>query len=344
MPTLHLVWTHRSESGTSAASAGGREVFPDAVVSDSAISAVPDQAVSSGAALPASKQHVDEGKKIKRKKIRAEAAKAVKKKKSKASSERGLPMGVYKLPSGKFQSKMRWGGKERHIGCFDTPEQASAAFMSVRRDRDRASLSVVGADDVDALFYAARKKAVEVMGGCVPEKRELPQGVCKVRSGKFQARIKWGDKNRCIGLFDTSEHASTAYMSIKKDLDAVNLSAVSSDEVDAAFNTAKRKVLKSFGGFPERRELPRGARKTSSGKFQARITLCGKMRYIGSSFDTPEQASAAYMSMKKDLDAAKLSAFGADKVDAIFNAAKKEALEKAEAMKESDKYGDEFLV
>ena len=133
MPTLHVVWTHRSESGTSAASAGGREVFPDAVVSDSAISAVPDQAVSSGAALPASKQHVDGGKKIKRKLIRAEAAKAVKKKKSKASSERGLPMGVYKLPSSKFQARIKWGGKYRHVGTFDTPEQASAAFMSVRR-------------------------------------------------------------------------------------------------------------------------------------------------------------------------------------------------------------------
>ena len=72
--------------------------------------------------------------------------------------------------------------------------------------------------------------------------------------------------------------------------------------------------------------------------------MCGKMRYIGSSFDTPEQASAAYMSMKKDLDAAKLSAFGADKKEAIFDAAKKKALETADSMKESDKYGDEFLV
>ena len=189
MPTL--VWTRSPKSGTNASSEARGAIrrdaaVPDAIVSVSATAAVPDQTVSSGAALAAassSKHHIDGGKKIKRKLIRAEAAKAVKKKKSKASSERGLPMGVYKLPSGKFQSKMWWGGKERHIGCFDTPEQASAAFMSVRRDRDRASLSVVGADEVDALFYAARKKAVEVMGGCVPEKRELPRASSRCLQG-----------------------------------------------------------------------------------------------------------------------------------------------------------------
>ena len=73
------------------------------------------------------------------------------------------------------------------------------------------------------------------------------------------------------------------------------------------------------------------------------ISWGGKNRSI-SSFDTAEQASVAYLSTKEDLDAAKLSAFGADKVDAIFDAAKKKALETAESMKETDKYGDEFLV
>ena len=52
-----------------------------------------------------------------------------------------------------------------------------------------------------------------------------------------------------------------------------------------------------------------------------------KNRYIGS-FDTPEQASAAYMYLflKKDLAGAKLSTLSADEVDAAFVAAKKIAL------------------
>ena len=48
-------------------------------------------------------------------------------------------------------------------------------------------------------------------------------------------------------------------------------------------------------------------------------------RYIGT-FDTPEQASVAYNSVKNDLEDAKISAFSANAVDAIFDEAKKKAL------------------
>ena len=45
-----------------------------------------------------------------------------------------LPPSVYETLSGKFQSRIHFGTKYRHVGTFDTPEQASAAFMSVRKD------------------------------------------------------------------------------------------------------------------------------------------------------------------------------------------------------------------
>jgi hypothetical protein len=50
------------------------------------------------------------------------------------------------------------------------------------------------------------------------------------------------------------------------------------------------------------------------------------------------------MSVKEDLDNARLSDHGADEANAMFDAAKKKALETVQLMKESEKYGDEYLV
>ena len=55
------------------------------------------------------------------------------------------------------------GGKYRNIGSFGTPEQASAAYMSVRKDLDDAKRSVVSAVKVDYVFAASQKKALEAV-------------------------------------------------------------------------------------------------------------------------------------------------------------------------------------
>ena len=64
--------------------------------------------------------------------------------------------------------------------------------------------------------------------------------------------------------------------------------------------------------------LPQGVTETSAGNFSAYIQWGGKSRCIG----IPEKASAAYRSVKKGLDDAKLSAVGAHKVNNVFEAAK----------------------
>jgi len=114
-------------------------------------------------AAPASslKWYTNGGKKKKRKANhatnQAELARAAKKK-SKATSERDLPRGVHKLPSGNFASKIWWD-----IGTFDTPEQASAAYISVRKYLDDAKLSMSGADEANATFDEAKKKALQMV-------------------------------------------------------------------------------------------------------------------------------------------------------------------------------------
>lgn len=47
-------------------------------------------------------------------------------------------------------------------------------------------------------------------------------------------------------------------------------------------------------------ELPMGVRNMASGKFQARIACNKKMIHLGT-YDTPEQASAAYQTKRKEL-------------------------------------------
>ena len=87
-----------------------------------------------------------------------------------------------------------------------------------------------------------------------------------------------------------------------------------------AATTAKKKSKTASG-----RDLPKGFTKLKHGKFQSEIRWRDKKRYIGS-FYTLDQASAAYESVKKDLDEAKLSGFCAAEVDSVFNAAKNKAL------------------
>ena len=326
MPTL--VWRRRSESGTGAAGGGNARnttaAVPDEVVS-AAASAVPDAAASAVPILPDPAPPVAAPAGAMRKVNRT-------KEKPKAASERDLPRGVCETSSGKFKTQIRLCGKLRYIGCFDTAEQASAAYVSVRKDLDDVNLSAVGTDEADAMFDVSQKIAVEAVGGIVPKKRkykatserDLPRGVYMLPSGKCVSQLQWGGKLRYVGCFDAPDQASAAYLSVKKDLADVNLSVFSAGQVNTAFDVAKKKALEAVGGTSGRGCLPLGVTKARSGKFVSRIRWAGKERYIGTS-DTPEQASAAYVSVRKDLDDANLSAAGADEVKALFDAAKKKA-------------------
>ena len=312
--------------------------------------AVPDQVVSATCSECVKKVPSDvtvpvvssKRKKKKRKKIRADAATPEKKKRAKATSKRDLPTGVRKLPSGNFVSEIGFCGKSRNIGTFDTPEQASAAYVSVKKDLDDAKLTAVGADVVNDTFEKAQKKAVEAMGGFRAE-RDLPPGVYyKKSSERFEAQVKLGGKRRSIGMFDTPEQASTAYMSMRKDLDDAKQSAFGTDAADTIFDAAKKKAIEAVGGNMPRKQKPRGTsissgvRKTPSGEFEAIIRWGGKHWYVGI-FDAPEQASIAYASVERDLfHTIPLPPSKPETVaHATFDAAKKKALQTVQVMIES---------
>ena len=322
MPTL--VWIRRPKSGAGDTGGDSARKAAAAAVPDAApvISTSAGHAVPPGGPLPAVSSG---GKKRKRKRNCAKAATAVKKK-SKVASERDLPRVFYKTPTGKLASQTMWAGKRRYIGTFDTPEQASAAYMSVKKDLADAKRSAFGADEVDDAFDEAKKKALESVG--VSKKKRLPKGVQKTTAGKFKDMVYWGGKSRYIGTFDTPEQASAAYMSVKKDRDDANLSGLGADEVNAAFDEAIKKAVDAVGASTRKIRPSKGFYKTPTGKLASQIMLGGKQRHIGT-FDTPEQASAAYLLVRNDLDDGKLSGLGADEVAALFDAAQKKALKAA---------------
>ena len=201
MPTL--VWVHRSQivacaaaaaaakrDGNNAASAAAAVPDPDGGSAGKAspvVSASADRAdPPTGGPLPAVSSSGGTKRGRKRKCSEAEAATAGKTKSKVASAERDLPRGVYRTKSGKFHTRLQWGDKQRHIGMLDTSEQASAARMSVRKYYlDDANVAPCGASEVDAVFDAAKTKALEsVMSGYVT--RDLPRGVSKSKSGKLR--------------------------------------------------------------------------------------------------------------------------------------------------------------
>ena len=247
--------------------------------------------------------------------------------KKKFTSERGFPTGVYPQSSGNFVSQIWFGSKLNYIGTYETSEQASAAFLFMKSYLAGPEASALG---TAAAFDEAKKQAVEAVEK--PRKKArprkatsesgLPAGVRTAPSGNYACQINWGGKTCTIGTFGTIEQASAAYVLVSSERD--NAGAKPSA---VAFVKAKKKALEAVEEVRKKKPkaMPTGVHPVSSGNFESQISRGGRTRYIGT-FDTPEQAYAAHMSVKKDLDAANLSSCSADEVDAVFNDAKKKAV------------------
>ena len=79
----------------------------------------------------------------------------------------GIPRGVTVRPSGKWQAQFYYRGKSRYAGVFDTAKEASIAYEILRKELEATKQSRNDAQDHDALFNAARMKAIETVKNTV---------------------------------------------------------------------------------------------------------------------------------------------------------------------------------
>jgi uncharacterized Fe-S cluster-containing radical SAM superfamily protein len=42
-------------------------------------------------------------------------------------------LGTHRRPSGRYRATLWYGGKSYHLGTFDTPEEAHAAYLEAKR-------------------------------------------------------------------------------------------------------------------------------------------------------------------------------------------------------------------
>ena len=73
----------------------------------------------------------------------------------------GIPRGVTIRPSGKWQAQFYYKGKSRYAGVFDTVDEAAIAYEVLRKELELMKQSNIDAKGHDALFDAARRKAIE---------------------------------------------------------------------------------------------------------------------------------------------------------------------------------------
>ena len=127
-------------------------------------------------------------------------------------------------------------------------DKLSCAIVHPSTTKPTASTKRATTDDDDEdVMPVAKRKAVESTGGTVREERYLPTGVYK--AGKyFNCRITWGGKCCYVGTFNTPSCAYGACVSVMEIRDATNLSGLSADEVDAAFDAARKRAIDSVGG------------------------------------------------------------------------------------------------
>jgi hypothetical protein len=141
----------------------------------------------------------------------AEASISKKRKRGNPNRKTGL-IGVNKSGM-RYQASISYGGKQHHLGRFDTKEQAGIAYDRVAIDKSTEELSF--ALNYPRMTDREREEAVKVEEP-VQEKRGTPNqttgliGVAK-NGKKYQAQIMYGGTKHNLGRFNIKEQAGIAY-------------------------------------------------------------------------------------------------------------------------------------
>jgi serine protease inhibitor ecotin len=198
----------------------------------------------------------------------------------------------------KYQAYIKYGGKSKSLGRFDTKEQAGIAYDQFAIDKSTEEVSYTlnypkmsGREREEAL---KEEEPVQQKRGTPNQKTGL-LGVFNDRK-KYRAQIKYGGTMKNLGTFVTKEQAGMAYDRFVVDK--------SNEEVSYALNYPKmsdherEEALKVEEPVQEKRGTPNqttgliGVYKSGK-KYFASIWYGGTSRHLGS-FDTKEQAGIAY--------------------------------------------------
>jgi len=110
----------------------------------------------------------------------------------------GLPVGV-RRDKGRYKAQITIAGKPTHLGNYDTPEAASAAYQKAL------------AMHLDGFSPEEIRQALGVA-----QKSSQYKGVCwRKQNQKWVAQITIDGKNKHLGLFPTEEAAHQAYLQHK---------------------------------------------------------------------------------------------------------------------------------
>ena len=187
--------------------------------------------------------------------------------------------GVYKRGE-RFQAMISIDGKTQNLGTFDTPKEAAQAYDRAAIQAGRPTSKLNFLDQVPK-NYKPKKKKLD------PRNTIGFRGVVKNRN-RFQARISIGGNLQHIGTFGTAKEAAEAYdqaaLQAKFPRSELNFSDTPKEEIPRIKKRriTNRRNTTNFNGVSK-----------AGKKFQARITIDGKLKQIGT-FTKPRDAAMAY--------------------------------------------------
>ena len=155
------------------------------------------------------------------------------------------------------------------------------------------------------------------------ESAEKPKGISWDKCcGKWRAVISVAGKRKHIGYFNAHEEATAAYDFVRGALDVCGLSKMD-DGCFAVFEVAKSEATEAT----QLHMQPKGISWVKQyQKWKAQICVAGKRKCIAASFDTPDEAAAAYKIVRKALDECILPAMDGGRL-IVYEAAKAKAIE-----------------
>jgi hypothetical protein len=131
--------------------------------------------------------------------------------------KRRQPAGFYGVAANgkRWKAQICYGGKNRHIGTFDTKQEAALAYDREAREhsgKKRSNYNSIEAAEEAAAEAEAEHTLVHGMGA-EPKKRRQPSGFHGViaEGRRWAARIYYGGKQHYISAFDTKQEAALAY-------------------------------------------------------------------------------------------------------------------------------------